>query len=201
MSYSSLLNNPLYSGLFSNANLNSFVKSTAVQSYLNNNPTTIYTLKNLYQTAPGSGISRNLVANDGATTKSDPVLFNAGAGTATITVPAGTYTLNMKIRINIQDAVGPATNMTYGELVVFNASDPTVFTTKIAVSSSASFVQSVASALTFVDINDTQRIVLATATTLSMIYQYSNSVGTHAVVYGISDGIDYTTIMTLQPTI
>ena len=105
----------------------------------------------------------------------------------------------MKIRINIQDA--QPTNMTYGELVVYDAVDPTIFTTKIAVSSSASFVQSVTSTLTFVDINDTQRIVLANNTVLSMIYQYSNSVGTHAVVYGISDGIDYTTVMTLQPTI
>lgn len=198
MSYFSLINNPKFSNLL-NSNTVDFINSTPVQSYLSNNPTTIYTLKNLYQAT--AGVSRNLVANDGTTTKSDPVLFNAAGGTNTITVPAGTYNLNMKIRINIQDAVGPATNITYGELVVYNAVDPTVFTTKIAVSSSSSFVQSVASANTFIDINDTQRIVLANNTILSMIYQYSNSVGTHSVVYGISDGIDYTTIMTFQPTI
>lgn len=201
MSYSSFINNPAYANLFNstllNENLINFIDSTDVQSYLNNDPTTIYTLKNLYQAA--AGVSRNLVANNGTTTIQDPVLLNAGGGTNTITVPAGTYNLNMKIRINIQDAT-PA-NMTYGELVVYDAVDPIVFTTKIAVSSSASFVQSVASTLTFVDINDTQRIVLAAETTLSMIYQYSNSVGLHTVVYGITDGIDYTTVMTLQPTI
>jgi len=205
MSYSSFINNPAYANLFNstllNENLIDFVDSTQVQSYLNNSPTTIYTLKNLYQTGAGSGISRNLVANDGTTTRNDPVLFNAAGGTAIIVVPAGTYTLNMKIRIKIQTAVVPSTNMTYGELAVYNASDPTVFTTKIAVSSSASFVQSVASGSTFIDINDTQRIVLATTTTLSMVYTYSNSVGLHTVVFGSTEGIDYTTVMTLQPTI
>ena len=201
MSYSSFINNPTYANLFNstllNENLIEFIDSTSVQSYLNNNPTTIYTLKNLFQATPG--VSRNLVANDGTTTRQDIVLFNAGGGTHTITVPAGTYTLNMKIRINLQDA--QPSNLTYGELVVYDAVDPVVLTTKIASSSSSSFVQSVNSALTFADINDTQRIVLAATTTLSMYFQYSNSVGLHTVVYGASNGIDYTTVMTLQPTI
>ena len=205
MSYSSFINNPAYANLFNstllNENLINFIDSTDVQSYLNNDPTTIYTLKNLFEATPG--VSRNIVANGGTTVQSDPVLLipvgGGLSGTNTITVPAGTYNLNMKIRIKLQ--VAQPSNMTYGELVVYNAVDPTLFTTKIAVSSSASFVQSVDSTLTFVDINDTQRIVLATETTLSMIYQYSNSVGLHTVVYGITDGIDYTTVMTLQPTI
>jgi len=180
MSYFSLINNPKYANIFNQ---------------------TTYSLVNLR--AAAVNILENVPANDGTTTTYINVLRLSGGGNNRILIPAGTYNLTMKVRININDTA--PSNLTYGALVVYNASD-VVYTNgtsiRLLVSSSISFVQSVNSTLTYANISETQRIVLTTDTYLSMIFEYSNSVGTHNIVTGIlpTDNIDYTPSITLKPT-
>lgn len=179
MSFSSVINSPQYSKL---------------SNFLNE---TTYTLTNLFE--PLAGVVANIPANDGTTTGTISVLQIATGGIETITIPAGTYNLTMKARIHLQTA--QPSNITYGALVVYDAVDPTVETGKLFISSSVSFVQSVNSALTYANINETQRIVLTSDTIVSMYFEYSNSVGTHTVVTGIVDNIDYTPSITFRSTI
>jgi hypothetical protein len=180
MSYSSLFNNPNYANIFNQ---------------------TTYSLVNLHASAVNT--LENVPANNGTTVTYINVLRLSAGGNNRILIPAGTYNLSMKVRININDTA--PSNLTYGALVVYDASDP-IYTDgtsiRLLVSSSISFVQSVNSTLTYANINETQRIVFTTDTYLSMIFEYCNSVGLHKIITGIlpTDNIDYTPSITLKPT-
>jgi hypothetical protein len=214
MSYSSYINNPSYvasTGTVVPANVQNFYNSTEVQSYLNNNPTTSYTLSNLYN---------DLITNPATTfyAQTIPILsgtqyiqvlqsvYDADPDNVSIldlTIPAGTY--NVSIQGVICTANGIDTYIHVAELLLYNRAGGDADTScpsGLMVSSSVNTYNSVADANVFLILKGYQRLVLTTNTVVSMALKISNVNSAANMYYGTStNNVNLSASITFEPTI
>jgi hypothetical protein len=211
MSYSSYINNPSYvapSTTIIPANVQSFYNSTEVQDYLNNDPTTSYTLTNLYN-------DTSVLAYDAQTI---PILagtqyiqilqsaYDADPDNVSIletTIPAGTYNVSIQGVINCPNAED--TYIHIAELLLYNRAGGDADTncpTGLMTSSSANTYNSVADANVFLILKGYQKLVLTTDTVVSMALKISNVSAAATMYYGLSsNNINLTASFTFTPTI
>jgi hypothetical protein len=215
MSYSSYINNPSYvvpSYTSIPENVQTFYNSTEVQAYLNNDPTTSYTLTNLYQNEDLlSYYAQTIPAFTGMQFTSimqsvyddDPDNIEI----IDITVPAGTYNLSMTATINCPQ--GQDEYVHSFQLVVYNRAggdaNPDAALScplGIAISSTSNMYNTVTDTAAYVCMNDTQRVVLTADTVVSMALKTVELSSDAVMYYGNnSNNILNTASFTFTPTI
>lgn len=215
MSYSSYINNPSYvapSTTIIPANVQSFYNSTEVQAYLNNDPTTSYTLTNLYQNEDLlTTYAQTIPAFTGTQfTSIMQSVYDVDPNNVEIidiTVPAGTYNLSMTATINCPQ--GQDEYVHSFQLVVYNRAGgdanpnaATSCTLGIATSSTSNMYNTVTDASAYVCMNDTQRVVLTADTVVSMALKTVELNADAVMYYGEnSNNILNTASFTFTPTI
>lgn len=214
MSYSSYINNPSYvapSTTIIPANVQSFYNSTEVQAYLNNDPTTSYTLTNLYNdTSVSFSYAQTIPAFTGTQyTSIMQSVYDVDPNNVEIidiTVPAGTYNLYMTGTINCPE--GQDEYVHSFQLIVYNRAGgdagpdaATSCTLGIATSSTSNMYNTVTDASAYVSMNDTQRVVLTTDTVVSMALKTVELNADAVMFYGNKNAILNTASFTFTPTI
>nr|WPF46553.1 MAG: hypothetical protein [Lake Baikal virophage 5] len=211
MSISSYINSPSYvapSTTIIPANVQSFYNSPNVQAYLNNNPTTSYTISNLYnnttsyafdaQTIPISS-GRQYIQILQSIYDVDP----ANVSILDLTIPAGSYNVYMQGVINCANSTNTYINT--AELLLYNRAggDANVSCPLgLMTTSSQNNYNYVADANVFLILKGYQKIELTADTVVSMVLRVTNVSSISAMYYGASsNGVSLTSSITFTPTI
>jgi len=212
MSYASYLNSPFYvspTGTTVPTNVQDFYNSTEVQAYLNNNPTTSYTLTNLYNdqvsNPPVTYYGQTIPANDAfqyiqiiqSVYDADP----DNVDILDVTIPAGTYNVSYNAGICTGNPVN--SYIDYARIVLYNRAGGDADANcpePILSSSSGNSYNYVADANVLILIRGMQRVTLTADTVVSMALQTSKVSNTGYMLFEGGDVIQ-TASFTFTPTI
>lgn len=183
----------------------------SISSYINS-PLSKYEIKNL-MTPTAVFKAQPLAVNNGAASAPINIVTETDGTTArALTIPAGTYNFQMVATIG---TVSVDTTIHYAQLFINN----TATGTAIGASSSKSFITSTSvtsaappvavgtdvtsTAKMFFNFNETVRIVLATATTVTLDLVYTGLNNACYIYTGNSEqyGVDLTARLTVIPTL
>jgi hypothetical protein len=216
MSYASYLNSPFYvaSGTEVPANVQTFYNTTEVQAYLDNDPTTSYTVTNLYNnlvTDPSINYyAQDVLASPVNDFKYIQILqsvYDADPDNVDIldaTIPAGTYNLSFTGTICVGNLVDTYINTAL--LLVYDRSGGDADADcplGIANSSSGSYYNTVNDPIRFIVLKGFQRVVFTVDTVVSMVLRVEGVSNDAIMYYGntITNNIIETASFTFTPTI